>query len=440
MKSKIYYNTISALIVLFSLQIQAQSFESSPSMRLNATGLEIGNNLPDSLEVYTAEGNKIKVTDLFKAKPTVIVSGCLTCPVFLRTYPSVEAVYNDYRDKVNFYFLYKTLAHPENNGYIQPITIEERLRHIVDAKEMLQTKIPWLADPMTNEVSSTFGLTPNSEFLFDTNGSIQYMNTWSDATDLRKALTELVGTSDKITTIESLNLPDVVKMSSPSEKVTTRIKVEETLIPIVVKPDSDGSIYYVKLRAEVTKDLLQNGSGKLYLGFHLDPIHNVHWNNLVDPLKYEMTILNGTNIKEAIGIAPVISQASDGEPREFFIEVNNWKSENQIPIKITYFACDDEDKWCKIVVQNYKLVLDTDSFAGGVIGRSFRAGGSQARGRGQGMRAGNMIERMMSFDKNKDGLISKSEFPERMRDRFDRMDANNDGFLSKDELSNMRRR
>ena len=75
-----------------------------------------------------------------------------------------------------------------------------------------------------------------------------------------------------------------------------------------------------------------------------------------------------------------------------------------------------------------------------MIGRSFRAGGSQARGRGQGMRSGNMIERMMSFDKNKDGLISKSEFPEGIRDRFDRMDANNDGFLSKDELSNMRRR
>jgi len=185
---------------------------------------------------------------------------------------------------------------------------------------------------------------------------------------------------------------------------------------------------------------LQNGSGKLYLGFHLDPIHNVHWNNLVDPLKYEMTISNGTDIKEAIGIAPAVSQASDGEPREFFIEVNNWKSENHIPIKITYFACDDEDKWCKLIVQNYTLVLATDPFAGGVIGRSFRAGGRQARGRGKGMQAGNMIDRIMSFDKNKDGLISKSEFPEHMRARIDMMDANNDGLLSKDELSNLRRR
>jgi len=186
---------------------------------------------------------------------------------------------------------------------------------------------------------------------------------------------------------------------------------------------------------------LQNGSGKLYLGFHLDPIHNVHWNNLVDPLKYEITIPEGTNIKKAIGIAPIVNQASDEEPREFFIEVNNWKSGDQLPIKVTYFACDDEDKWCKIVVQNYTLVLNTDTFAGGVIGRSFRAGGSSQAGRtGQRIQRGNMVERMMSFDKNQDGLISKNEFPEPMRDRFDIMDANNDGFISKDELSNRRRR
>lgn len=435
MNCKIYLRIFFAFIVLSTLKAQTQSFKSSPNMRLSALGLEIGSKLPDALEVYTANGNKIKVKDLFKNKPTVIVSGCLTCPVFLRTYPGVEAVYQDYKNEVNFYFLYKTLAHPENNGYIQPITIDERLSHIVDAKEMLQTKIPWLADPMTNEVSSAFGLTPNSEFLFDSEGRILYMNTWSNANDLRKTLSEVIGQSSKITTVESLNLPEVIRMSTPLEEVTTRIKVEEALIPIIVNPDENSTIYYSKLRAEVTKELLQNGSGKLYLGFHLDPIHNVHWNNLVDPLKYEITVPERTEIKQAIGIAPVVNQTSDVEPREFFIEVTNWNVEDPLPIKVTYFACDEEDKWCKIVVQNYTLVLDKDVYGGGVIGRSFRVGG-----RGQGMQRGNMVERMMSFDKNNDGLISKSEFPESMRDRFDMMDANKDGFLSKDEIKNMRRR
>ena len=436
MRYKLTLLILSMCLGLFTLQVQAQNLNGSPNMRLNATGLEIGSSLPDFLEVYSSKGNKIKVTDLFKNKPTVIVSGCLTCPVFLRTYPGVEAVYQDYKGKVDFYYLYKTLAHPENHGYIQPITIEERLTHIAEAKEKLQTKIPWLADPMTNEVSSAFGLTPNSEFLFDNKGTILYMNTWSNAVNLRKTLVELVGPVTKISTVESLDLPTVSPMSTPSGEVITRITVDETLIPIVVQPENNSTTYYVKLRAEVTSSMLQDGSGKLYLGFHLDPIHNVHWNNLVDPLKYDITIPEGTNIEKAIGMAPIINQPSDIDPREFLIEVNNWKSGSHMPIEVIYYACDEDDKWCKIVVQNYTLILDRDPYAGGVIGRSFRA-----RTGGQTMREGvNIVERMMNFDKNQDGFLSKDEVPERMRMRFDVIDANNDGFLDRNEIAGMRRR
>ena len=107
-----------------------------------------------------------------------------------------------------------------------------------------------------------------------------------------------------------------------------------------------------------------------------------------------------------------------------------------MPIEVIYYACDEDDKWCKIVVQNYTLILDPDSYAGGVIGRSFRS-----RSRGRTMQRGNNIaERIMNFDKNQDGLLSKDEVPERMRLRFDTIDANNDGFLSRNEIAEMRRR
>ena len=104
---------------------------------------------------------------------------------------------------------------------------------------------------------------------------------------------------------------------------------------------------------------------------------------------------------------------SDTEPREFFIEVENWKPGQQIPLKVIYYACDEDNKWCNIVIQNYTLVLDRDAYAGGVIGRSFRAGG----GRTMPNRA-SMASRMMSMDTNKDGLLDKDEVPERMLMRF----------------------
>ncbi len=293
---------------------------------------------------------------------------------------------------------------------------------------------------MSNEVSSAFGLTPNSEFLFDNQGTILYMNTWSNPEELRKALVELLGPVPSTTSVESLNLPSVLPISIPSEEVINRITVDETLIPIIVLPETNNTTYYVKLRAEVANNLLQNGSGKMYLGFHLDPIHKVHWNNLVDPLKYEIMIPKGTSIKKARGMAPKISQVSDYVPREFLIEVKNWKSGDHLPIEVIYYACDEDDRWCKIVVQNYTLILTRDFYAGGVIGRSHRgrSGGSRSGGRptGDGM---NIVDRMMKFDKNDDGLLSKDELPERMLRRFDITDANNDGFLSRNEIANMRR-
>lgn len=46
-----------------------------------------------------------------------------------------------------------------------------------------------------------------------------------------------------------------------------------------------------------------------------------------------------------------------------------------------------------------------------------------------------MAERIMGYDSNKDGKVSKEELPERMQRIMDRLDSNKDGFLTKDELS-----
>ena len=106
-------------------------------------------------------------------------------------------------------------------------------------------------------------------------------------------------------------------------------------------------------------------------------------------------------------------------------------------IEVAYYACDEDDKWCKLVVQNYTLTLERDPYAGGVIGRSFRGRPPQGM---LTLDRGNMVDRMMSFDTDQNGLLSKDELPERMQIRFDMMDANNDGYVSKEELLAIRRR
>jgi hypothetical protein len=64
-----------------------------------------------------------------------------------------------------------------------------------------------------------------------------------------------------------------------------------------------------------------------------------------------------------------------------------------------------------------------------------------ARGRrgpgNRGLSVDEIVERILSFDKNKDGKVSKEELPERMQDLITKGDTNKDGALDKEEIKNL---
>jgi hypothetical protein len=66
-------------------------------------------------------------------------------------------------------------------------------------------------------------------------------------------------------------------------------------------------------------------------------------------------------------------------------------------------------------------------------GRGGRGGGAARRG----LSADEIVERIMSFDKNKDGKVTKDELPERMQDLIAKGDTNKDGALDKDEIKKL---
>lgn len=71
-------------------------------------------------------------------------------------------------------------------------------------------------------------------------------------------------------------------------------------------------------------------------------------------------------------------------------------------------------------------------------GEGGRPGGG-GRG-GEGGRPGSsdeFLDRVMSFDQDKDGKLSRKEIPERMQRMLDRGDTNKDGSLDRDELKKM---
>ncbi len=60
-----------------------------------------------------------------------------------------------------------------------------------------------------------------------------------------------------------------------------------------------------------------------------------------------------------------------------------------------------------------------------------------AAGGGRLLTVDDVVERIMSFDKNKDGKITKEELPERMQYLIEKGDTNKDGALDRDEIKKL---
>jgi hypothetical protein len=294
---------------------------------------------------------------------------------------------------------------------------------------------------MDNAAKVTLGNAPNSGYIFDGEGNLVLAQSWFDPEVIGQTLGERHGEPETRTSIESLNFPHFDSISSPAKGVVPRVQVDERMMALTVNPVKSTEPYYVKLRAEASRDAISTGNGKMYLGFHVDPIHDVHWNNLVDPVQYELALPEGTTISPSSGEGPKISQATDVDPREFLLDISDWKRGETLTCTVKYFACSDTEGWCKPVTQQYEITFEPDRQGGSVMSRSPRPGGRQAglggqdqpRGRGQGP----SIDRM---DRNGDGKLSKDEVPERMAQRFDRIDTNGDGFIDAEEFGTLMER
>ena len=356
-------------------------------------------------ELYNVDRELVAANSIFDAKYTVVIGGCLTCPEYRNSYPEIEAVAADYRDKgVQFYFLFQSLTHPENWDYVQPTSIQERFAQIDHAKELLKTKIPWLADTMDNEMKQHFAMTPNSQFVFDQDGKILHRSSWGRGSSLRKTLEELVGPSEKITTVAEMNLPkfgsqrknpnDMLVERKSLDGIATPLKVaaggEETQAENLKSRDFTASNRYAKLRPEADQQLMKTGSGQLYLGFRQDPVLGAVWNNLATPPKYRITA-DGVTLTPVVAESEKLDVESDSEPREFLVDVENWEAGKPIKVELQYFACNKEKGWCKSVTQEFTVWLEHDRTSGMVNGRShFPGGGGRGgkAGRGTGGKRG----------------------------------------------------
>jgi hypothetical protein len=273
--------------------------------------------------------------------------------------PSLETIKIDYESKgVAFYYIYKPLSHPEFNNYISPFNLEERLMHITEAKRRLGSSITWLADTMDNIYHDSVGKSANSELVVDANNKVVARRAWSNPGLLRADLVRLAGAVDEPTKVSELDLPTQLPITTVAKGIVPRVVMPAGAMPMVIEPilNSSRLPFYTKLRAEGTPELYRTGKGSMYIGFHLDPLYHVHWNNDAPPLELKVTG-EGIKVTPAQATGPDPEESADADPREFILEVDAGKPGQSLDLSVKYYACDDALTFCVPVRQDYKLQL-----------------------------------------------------------------------------------
>ncbi|MFQ5701384.1 MAG: hypothetical protein ACE5HU_06030 [Acidobacteriota bacterium] len=333
---------------------------------------------------------------------------------------------------MRFYYVYKALAHPEYNDYVTPFSLQERLMHIKEAKRTLGSSIPWLADNMDDELKTALGGVNNCELLIDPAGKVARRRAWSKPEELRKDLEHLVGPVEHVTRVSDLHLKTEPPPKMVARGIVPRVEVTGPMHALRIEANLDDTKqpFYAKLRAEVDDSFLEDGKGTMYIGFHLDPLYHVHWNNLADPLEFDLAVPAGVHLSSSRGKAPRVKEAADADPREFLLDLSASENAEPLHLSVRYFACDDADTFCVPVTQHYRVHLQVDPNAGRVTSRNEGAkkGAVSAQER---------AARLMRWDTNGDGKIARDEAPERLKKRFDMIDTNGDGQLDADEIKAM---
>ena len=166
---------------------------------------------------------------------------------------------------------------------------------------------------------------------------------WNSGQTLRETLGKLVGPVERPTQVADLDLSSVMKpMRMKATGVVPRALPPDTplLRAVKIEPLPSKDPYYMKLRAEARRDLLVSGRGELYPGFHPDPIHRAYWNNLTDPIQFEIETPEGTTVTPSKGKGPKVeSVASDSDPREFLVQVDAKDLAAPLTLSTRYYAC-----------------------------------------------------------------------------------------------------
>jgi thiol-disulfide isomerase/thioredoxin len=153
--------------------------------RARRGALEVGQAAPD-FDLPTLDGTaRVRLSALRGVKPVVLVFGSYTCPPFRREVPAVQQVFEKYRDRASFLFVYVEEAHARDvwplasNAqarivYETPRTAAERAGIAATCLQALAVRMPILVDDMDDRTAGAYAAWPTRLYVVDPSGAVAY--------------------------------------------------------------------------------------------------------------------------------------------------------------------------------------------------------------------------------------------------------------------------
>jgi len=146
-----------------------------------------GDSLP-SFELITTSGDRLENHDVLGEKPVLLIFGSMTCPNTASAAPTVQDLYEEFGDRIDFLMLYVREAHPGEH-FSQAETMQEKLEHARALKQFYHIGWTVAADTIDGDLHRALDPKPNSAVLVGSDGKIRFRSMWAaDKKALRQAL------------------------------------------------------------------------------------------------------------------------------------------------------------------------------------------------------------------------------------------------------------
>ena len=146
-----------------------------------------GDRVP-AFELLTTNGDRLTNSDVFGDKPVLFVFGSMTCPMTASSAPSVQKLYEEFGERVDFVMLYVREAHP-GEYFGQAETIKDKIKSARALQEFYGIDWTVAADTLDGELHRALDPKPNAAYLVNSDGEIVFRSLWAaDYGALRMAL------------------------------------------------------------------------------------------------------------------------------------------------------------------------------------------------------------------------------------------------------------